>query len=103
MQESSYKISAKNIRCGTSVVSGKEDCIIVDFGIGQINHKTIKAFNFDKNKLLSDLEYSVEAAATVLADFKRVHGNKDSEFWTRYNSGDREKRQIYKNLVARYM
>ena len=103
MQESSYRIEAKNIRCGVSVVTGKEDCIVIDFGIGQINHKTIKAFNFNKKKLLSDLEYSVNASATVLADFKRSHGKKEVEWWSRYNSGDPAKRQIYKTLVARYM
>jgi Transglycosylase SLT domain len=102
MQESSYRIDAKNIRCGTSVVTGKEDCIVIDFGIGQINHRTATAFKLDKKKLLSDLEYSVDASAMVLADFKKMH-TKDSEFWTRYNSGNKEKRQVYKELVARYM
>ncbi len=103
MQESSYKISAKNFRCGVSITTGKQDCVAVDFGIGQINQKTIKSFNFDKNKILSDLEYSVEASAKVLADFKRMYGHKEVDYWTRYNAGKRSKREIYKNLVARHM
>lgn len=102
MQESSYKISAKNIKCGISINTGKEDCVVVDFGIGQINHKTIKAFHFDKTRLLSDVEYSIDASAKVLADFKKSHA-KDTEFWTRYNASSPDKRTIYKNLVARYM
>lgn len=103
MQESAYKVSAKNIHCGVSVYSGKEDCIVIDFGIGQINHKTIKVFNFDKNKLLSDLAYSIEASAIVLADFRRMYGQKESDYWSRYNAGTRSKRQVYKTLVARYL
>ena len=103
MQESSYRISAKNFRCGISVTTGEQDCVVVDYGIGQINHKTIKNFNFDETRLLSDLEYSVEAAAIVLADFKRMYGHKEEEYWTRYNSSTPSKREKYKMLVARYM
>lgn len=103
MQESAYKISAKNIRCGISMTTGEKDCVVVDYGIGQINYKTIKHFKFDQTKLLSNLEYSVEAAAIVLADFKRMYGHKETEYWTRYNSSTKSKRQIYKQLVARYM
>lgn len=103
MQESAYKISAKNIKCGISIENGKKDCIIVDFGIGQINHKTIKAFKFDRNKLLTDLSYSIEASAKVLADFKRMYGHKESDYWSRYNASTPSKRLVYKRLVARYM
>lgn len=103
MQESAYKISAKNIRCGISVSTGERDCIAVDFGIGQINNKTIKNFKFDQKKLLSDLTYSVEAAAIVLADFKRMYGSKDKTYWTRYNASNPQKREVYRQLVARYL
>lgn len=102
MQESSYKLSAKNLKCGISITTGKKDCVVVDLGIGQINHKTVVNFKFDQNKLMSDLNYSVEAAAIVLADFKRMYGKKEIEYWTRYNASDKDKRQVYKNLVARY-
>lgn len=103
MQESSYKISAKNIRCGVSMTTGEKDCVVMDYGIGQINHKTIKHFGFDETRLLSDLEYSVEAAAIVLADFKRMYGQKEKEYWTRYNASTPSKREKYRMLVARYM
>lgn len=103
MQESSYKLSAKNVRCGISVITGEKDCIAVDFGIGQINYKTIKHFKFDQKKLLSNLEYSVEAAAIVLADFKKMYGHKESNWWTRYNSSSKHHREKYQMLVARYM
>ena len=85
-----------------SITTGKQDCVVVDYGIGQINHKTIKNFNFDQKKLLSDLTYSVEAAAVVLADFKRMYGKKEETYWTRYNASSPTKREVYRVLVARY-
>ena len=92
-QESMYKLDATN--CWDNVCH--------DYGIAQINKKTIKAFNFDKKKLLTDLEYSVKAGAVVLADFKRMYGKKETDFWTRYNASCPEKRQKYKQLVTRYL
>jgi soluble lytic murein transglycosylase-like protein len=92
-QESMYKLDAKN--CWDNVCH--------DYGIAQINKKTIKAFNFDKKKLLTDLEYSVKAGAIVLADFKRMYGKKEDDFWTRYNASCPEKRQKYKQLVMRFL
>jgi len=74
-----------------------------DYGIGQINHRTIEAFGFDQQRLLTDVAYSVEASATVLADFKKRHGKREANFWSRYNSGTPSKRQAYEILVAQYM
>jgi hypothetical protein len=103
MQESSYNVGAKGKYCGVSTITGKRDCIVVDYGIGQINHKTIKNFNFDQNKLLSDVKYSIEAAAIVLSDFKRMYGKREVDYWSRYNTSTPSKRKVYKNLVSRYM
>ena len=92
-QESMYKLDAKN--CWDNVCH--------DYGIAQINKKTIEAFNFDKKRLMLDLEYSVKAGAIVLADFKRMYGEKEKDFWTRYNTSHPEKRQKYKQLVTRFL
>lgn len=73
-----------------------------DYGIGQINHKTIRAYGFDRDKLLTDLWYSVSASAIVLADFKRMYASKEKDFWTRYNSSNPEKRELYAQAVSRY-
>jgi soluble lytic murein transglycosylase-like protein len=102
MQESGYRIDAKNIVCGRSVSTGKSDCVVQDWGVGQINRKTVKAFKFDQKRLITDLEYSIEAAALVLANFKKAYGTSDKEYWTRYNSGVSSKRHFYKRLVTRY-
>ncbi len=80
-----------------------------DYGIGQINQKTIKAFKMDKQRLLEDLEYSVDSAARVLADFKRVFGRREKNWHCRYNVGTApfvqvsEKCGEYTTLVARFM
>jgi soluble lytic murein transglycosylase-like protein len=90
MQESRYNVGAINHKSK-------------DYGIGQINKKTIKNFKFDQTRILTDVEYSVEAAAIVLADFKRMYGKREAQYWTRYNASDKTKRQVYGKLVARYM
>lgn len=89
-QESRYTLNAVNRKSK-------------DYGIAQINHKTIESFGFDKQKLLTDLEYSVKAGAIVLADFKRMYGKREKNYWTRYNSSDPEKRKEYEVLVARFL
>ena len=92
-QESMYRLDAKNCKEG----------ICNDFGIAQINKKTIETFGFDKQRLLKDLEYSVEAGVLVLADFKRMYGSKEEYWWTRYNTSNPEKRKVYKQLVKRFL
>lgn len=89
MQESRYKLSAINHRSQ-------------DYGIAQININTINAFKLSKQKLLTDLHYSINSGALVLSDFKKRHSNKEEYYWTRYNASKPTKRLIYKNLVARY-
>jgi len=92
-QESMYKLNSKN--CDTGHCT--------DFGISQIHYKTVKAYGFDKHKLLTDLEYSIEAGAIVLSDIKKIYGAKDPEYWSRYNSSNPNARAKYKKLVMRYM
>lgn len=89
-QESNYKLNAINHKSK-------------DYGISQINHRTAKAFNIDTNRLLTDLDYSVEAGLIVLADFKKRYGHREEDYWSRYNSSNRQKRTIYKKLVVGYM
>lgn len=116
-QESGYKLEAKGCHKGLvkDVKQGpfrfpmnddmfeyKEVKVCADFGIGQIYYKTAKSFNLDLNRLTTDLEYSVEAAAIVLADFKKRYSAREVDWWTRYNASSKIKRKIYKQLVQRY-
>lgn len=89
-QESRYTLNAVNKKSN-------------DYGIAQINHRTIENFGFDKKKLLTDLEYSIKAGAIVLADFKRMYGKREKNYWTRYNSSDPDRRKEYEILVARFL
>lgn len=61
----------------------------LDYGVAQINHKTIERYGFDKQKLLTDLEYSVKAGAIVLADLKKMYVSKEKDWYCRYNVGTR--------------
>ena len=88
-QESMYTLNAINKKSA-------------DYGIAQINHRTIERYGFDKKRLLTDLEYSVKAGAIVLSDFKRMYGKKEKTYWSRYNSSNPERRKAYEILVARY-
>lgn len=92
-QESMYRLDPKKCL--------NKPC--TDYGISQIHYKTIKAYKFDKKRLITDLEYSIAAGAKVLADFKKSYGKKEKDFWTRYNASSPEKREEYKKLVQRYM
>ena len=89
-QESGYRLNAVNHKSK-------------DYGLSQINIKTAKAFNFDINRLLVDMEYSVEAGLIVLADFKKRYGHREDDYWSRYNSSNKQKRTMYKKLVVGYM
>lgn len=57
-----------------------------DYGIGQINIKTIKAYKFDLKLLRTDLRYSIRASAKVLSWFKR-YKTKEARWFCRYNVG----------------
>lgn len=89
----------------------KLDCVNIaskDYSLGQINIKTIKAFRFNKKRLMRDINYSVEATTIVLADFKRMFGH-EKDWYCRYNVGTgnraliKDKCNTYKRLVARYL
>ncbi len=105
MQESGYDLNAVNLSCGIAFAGDKshtELCVIKDAGISQINYKTINDWKFNTSRLLTDLNYSVEAGAKVLADIKKRYSKNDPEFWTRYNASSPEKRATYKKLVSRW-
>lgn len=95
MQESSYKLDEKVCY----EVKGKITC---DICMMQINDRTAKAFGFDQDRLRTDLEYCVEAGVLVLKDFKRMYASKEEQWWTRYNTSNSEKREIYLAKVSRY-
>jgi len=104
MQESSYRLHVKWCTTQSVKVNGtwQKQRVCKDFGISQIHYKTARSYGFDKEKLVTDLKYSVKAGAIVLSDFKEMYKLKELDWWTRYNTSNREKRDIYKKRVKRY-
>lgn len=97
MQESRYKVGAKNCRPDAS---GHTICH--DLGIAQVNVRTAKRYGLCENRLTWDMTYSVNAAAMILSDFLKKYPE-DKDAWTRYNAASLDKRIVYKNLVNRWM
>lgn len=58
-----------------------------DYGIGQINIRTLQSLDICKDKLTSSMEYSIEQSANVLAYFYKRYGNSESYWYGRYNIG----------------
>ena len=97
MQESGYRMGALNEDCGwkshkTYIENKKIICVAKDLGMSQIHYKTINAYGFDKERLMNDMEYSVNAGAKVLAWFHKVYAKREPiKWWTRYNCGTHPK------------
>lgn len=59
-----------------------------DYGLAQINERTIAAYGFDRQRLMVDRQYAIDAGARVLADFKqRFKAREPLTYWCRYNVG----------------
>lgn len=105
MQESNYRLGS--VRTIKGYYQGKVVEVQTDFGISQIYWRNVQKLNLDIDKLTSDLVYSVEAGAKILAGFKR-YSKEDENWWTRYNCGTRGSTnrytcQRYKTKVERYL
>ena len=61
-----------------------------DYGIMQINARNIKHYKFSKERLLTDVPYSIEAGAIVLSWFKAKYAHKEKNWFCRYNVGVRK-------------
>lgn len=93
MQESGYKLKAKNCDSGTCT----------DFGVSQIHISSVRRYKLSVQKLTTDLEYSIEAGAKILHDFQEMYGKKEREYWTRYNSSNQSARNLYAKRVAQWL
>lgn len=91
MQESGYR-NISTLKRGSSF----------DVGMFQINIRTIKEYGFDKNKIMNDLEYSVESYFKVVSNKKKMCKSLKKDAWVCYHSKNKYLRQKYKNMVNRY-
>ena len=58
-----------------------------DIGIGQINAHTAESFGMDIKRLTTDINYSVDKAAYMLAYYKWLKGEESRTWPCRYNVG----------------
>lgn len=93
MHESAYKVNAVNHKSK-------------DYGIGQINERTIKLYGIDKDRLLKDLDYSIYKSVKVFSWFYKNYPPKEAI--KRYNVGtrptaiQREEAKKYYKKVEKY-
>jgi len=87
MVESSYRVKAVNYHSN-------------DYGIFQINDYNIEAYKFNKNLLLTDTSYSVEAGFIVFSWFYKRYPL--DEAIMRFNGGT-AKKAINKKPVKKYL
>jgi len=75
-----------------------------DFGLGQINIKTPDRYPKcnDLIRLKIDYKYNLECACSILSGLKKKYASDEFDWWTRYNSPTREKRDVYRKLVNRW-
>ena len=85
MVESSYKLNAINRHSN-------------DFGIMQINSYNIKAYKLDRDRLLTDLNYSVESGAKIFKWFYKTYGTLE-EATKRYNCGTKKSCTTWKGPI----
>lgn len=95
MQESGYKLDAARITCGFDVKAPKiKRCVVTDYGIAQIHFKNLARFKLDKQRLLTDLEYSVDAGVMIMSQYAKYRKYEPDTWTCRYNTGTAPLHQI---------
>lgn len=76
-----------------------------DYGIMQVNAHNIKALKLNKKRLLTDIQYSMDSGAKILAWFKKKYAKKELKTWfCRYNWGTRSvKSGVGKRICNNYV
>lgn len=84
--------------------------ITADYGIGQVNQNNINKLKLDRDRLLEDLDYSIEQSIKIFSWFDKTYRSKGLKVVIgRYNCGTRHKCyqwktvQHYINSVLRSM
>lgn len=75
---------------------------ITDVGIYQFHIGTIKAYNMDMEKLMTDLEYATDRMCWLLSQKKKYCEDLNDEAWTCYHSRTESLRRKYKKQVNNY-
>jgi soluble lytic murein transglycosylase-like protein len=103
-QESKYRLNAVAKSCG--LTNGKKVCVSTDFGLSQVHYLNVMRLKLDVDRLTTDMVYSLEEGAKVLAYYKR-YKKYTKYWWTGYNCGigpvERKTCQEYRRMVERYL
>lgn len=78
-----------------------------DFGIGQLNYKTIKDRNIDLGSLLTDKEYAMRHTINFLSELQEKYAKLDSrrgqKWYTRYHSFVNSTRNNYRDYIKKHL
>lgn len=95
-QESSWRVGLHRV-----VVDGDANGCrvrVTDFGLAQINEHSIPLYGLDRERLLADVGYQIEAGAKILSDKLKTFGH-----WSAYHSMTPKFNQRYRDAVGRYL
>lgn len=102
---SKYQVEREILSCVLFVESSYRLNVVSetnDYGIAQINERTIKRYGLNKHLLLTNVEYSVKASAMLLAEYRRQFKPNEINQWiARYNIG--YQRLTKPNIGAAYV
>ncbi len=74
-----------------------------DLGVGQISPRTADWLGFDKRRLVADIEYNIDCAASYLAYLKKRHAPTEPKRWfLRYHSSNLVLQFKYKTALRRW-
>lgn len=114
MQESRYKNGNAYCEKGSPRPDFKKIVeVCSDFGISMINirHTELNPkspYKFSIDKLMNDMQYSIDAGAQILSWFHKRYSKRETYWWVRYNCGtnrsiDRPTCNEYKMLVKPFL
>lgn len=73
---------------------------VLDVGLFQLNHRTIKEYKFDQQLIVKNLDYSVKTFMIVMADKKKMCSKKDLP-WACYHSKTKKYKDAYVNKIRK--
>lgn len=102
-----YKLDRRLLSCLYRVESNYQltaESTTDDHGIGQVNGRTARALHINVNKLKSDLRYSINRSAELLAYWQWLYKRSEPRTWVcRYNVGNRELKGAIGAACERYL
>jgi soluble lytic murein transglycosylase-like protein len=71
-----------------------------DYGLMQLNYKTIEALRFDIKRIRTDVDYSIGCGVLYLVMLRERYPN-DKYWWARYHSSTPKYKQIYISKIKK--